>query len=102
MTGLTEDTELIRHALEYVIEIYQELTQENGAPTPGTQNQTVAFILADPELSRAVKEWGQRNSADQARAAPPRRLPVDETYRRVAYFLSRTMETPVFARHDHS
>jgi hypothetical protein len=98
MTGFTEDPALIRHAIEYVVELYEELSQENGAPTPGTQNQTVEFILADPELSRAVDEWGTRTGSDEATAAPPRRLPRDETYRRVAAFLRSVMDPPVFER----
>jgi hypothetical protein len=52
-----KNTKLIRQALAYVIELYHELTEENGAPTLGIQNQVVDFILADPELSRAVLDW---------------------------------------------
>jgi len=54
--AVTENTKLIRQALAYVIELYRELTEENGAPTLGTQNQVVDFILADPELRRAVSD----------------------------------------------
>jgi len=100
MTGLTEDTLLIRHAIEYVAELYRELSAENGAPTPGTQNQAVDLILADPELTRAVEEWARRHSIDEATTAPPQRLPYDEAYRRVAAFLQQAMEIPVFARKD--
>src|SRR5215469_16001584 len=50
MAVLTEDTELAADALAYVIELYRELNGENGAPSLGTQNQAVEFILADPEL----------------------------------------------------
>ena len=35
MTQVTEDTALIRHALAYAIELYRELTDENGAPSLG-------------------------------------------------------------------
>ena len=101
MVGLTEDTALIRAAISYVIELYRELTVENGAPTLGTQNQAVDFILADPELARAVKEWAEHAHTDEASTEPPRRLPFDETYRRVGAFLRGVMETPVFARGDH-
>lgn len=52
-----EDTRLRRQALVYVIELYEELTEENGAPTLGTQNQAVDFILLDPDRCRAVAEW---------------------------------------------
>jgi hypothetical protein len=100
MTGLAHDTELIRHAVEYVAELYRELSAENVAPTPGTQNQAVNFILADPALSRAVKAWGERTRADEATAAPPQRLPFDKTYRRVEAFIRSVMERPVFARKD--
>ena len=34
----TEDTALIRQAVAYVIGLFRELTEENGAPTLGTQN----------------------------------------------------------------
>jgi len=54
--AITGDTTLIRQALAYVIELYHELTEENGAPTLGIQNQVVDFILADPELRRAVSD----------------------------------------------
>ena len=43
-----ENTRLRQAALAYVIDLYDELTEENGAPTLGTQNQAVDFILADP------------------------------------------------------
>ena len=46
----TEDTLLIRQAMAYVIELYREMTEENGAPMLGTQNQVVDYILAEPEL----------------------------------------------------
>lgn len=100
MVRPTEDTRLKEHALEYVIEVYRELSEENGAPTPGTQNQAVDFILADPELTRSVDEWARGTRPDEATTAPRQRLPYDETYRRVAGFLRRVMETPVFERKD--
>ena len=100
MVGFTEDTALIIDACAYVIELYRELTEENGAPTPGTQNQAVNFILADPLLSRNVKAWGESRRVDEATAAPPQRLPFDETYRRVRDFLVSSMEAPVFERKD--
>jgi hypothetical protein len=95
-----EDTSLIAAALAYVVELYRELSQENGAPTPGTQNQAVDFILADPELSRGVSEWGKRTRVGEVTTAPPHRLPCDETYRRVAPFLRKVMEAPRLARQD--
>ena len=62
----TEDTKLGAQALAYVIELYRELTVENGAPTLGTQNQAVDFIRADPELRRAVSAWAEAADIDEA------------------------------------
>jgi hypothetical protein len=92
-----EDTSLRRAALAYVIALYQELTEENGAPTLGTQNQAVDFILADPELCRAVSAWAATANIDEASTAPPRVLPQDAVYRRVRGFMEEIMEPPVFA-----
>ena len=78
MTQVTEDTALIRHALAYAIELYRELTDENGAPSLGTQNQTVDFILDDPQLRSAIEAWARTAQTDEATTAPPRRLPRDE------------------------
>ena len=82
MPAITEDTLLIRQALAYAIELYRELSEENGAPSLGTQNQVVDFILADPELRAAVAHWGRLVDSDEATTAPPRRLPCDAAYRR--------------------
>jgi antirestriction protein ArdC len=49
-----DDTKLGAQALAYVIELYRELTAENGAPTLGTQNQAVDFIRSNPELRKAA------------------------------------------------
>lgn len=100
MTACIEDTVLIRSALAYVIELYRELSGENGAPSLGTQNQAVDFICADPELSRAIVEWGRRARIDEATTAPPRRLPGDAAYRRIAAFMRSVMARPVFAAKD--
>lgn len=100
MTGLTEDTALIGDAIAYVIALYRDLSAENGAPNLGTQNQTVDFILADPELGLAVKRWGERARVGEATTAPAQRLPFDEAYRRIGAFLRSAMEPPVFARKD--
>lgn len=59
MTAIGEDTGLIHRALTYAIELYRELTDENGAPTPSTQNQIADFILADPKLREAIAQWGR-------------------------------------------
>src|SRR5438552_7911375 len=91
-----EDTKLREQALAYVIRLYDELTEENGAPTLGTQNQAVDFILADPELCRAVADWAKTTQIDEATTAPPRRLPQDALYDRVRAFLVRIMEPSVF------
>lgn len=92
-----EDTRLRQQALAYVIELYGELTEENGAPTLGTQNQAVDFILADPDLCRAVAAWAGTRNIDEASMAPPQRLPEDDLFRRVRAFLEEIMERPVFA-----
>jgi hypothetical protein len=92
-----EDTRLKRQALAYVIELYRELTAENGAPTLGTQNQAVDFILADPDLCRAVAAWAETAEIDEATTTPPRRLRRDALYDRVRAYLGRIMEPPVFA-----
>ena len=97
MTLPFEDTTLKRQALAYVIRLYDELTEENGAPTLGTQNQAVDFILADPELRHAVAAWAETTEIDEATTAPPRRLPRDALYDRVRGYLEQIMEPPVFA-----
>ena len=98
MPAITEDTVLIRQALSYAIEVYRELTEENGAPSLGTQNQVVDFILTDPELSAAVAHWAGVTQPDEATTAPPRRLPCDATYRRIRAYLESIMDQPVFTR----
>jgi hypothetical protein len=98
MPALTEDTVPIRRAIAYVIELYRELTAENGAPSLGTQNQVVEFILADPELREAVAQWGQAADPDEAATQPLRRLPCDATYQRARAYLRRVMDEPVFTR----
>jgi hypothetical protein len=91
-----EDTKLGAQALAYVIEVYRELTVENGAPTLGTQNQAVDFIRADPELCRAVAAWATKAEIDEATTAPRQRLPFDALYDRVRAFFERTMAPSVF------
>src|SRR5207237_10195273 len=95
-----EDPKLRREALVYVIRLYDELTEENGAPTLGTQNQAVDFILADPELRRAVVAWAETAEIDEATTAPPRRLPRAALYDRVRAYLAAIMERPIFAEPD--
>jgi hypothetical protein len=98
MPAITEDTLLIRHALAYAIELYRELSEENGAPSLGTQNQVVDFILADPELRAAAAHWGRLVESDEATTAPPQRLPFDAAYRRISAYLQSIMDEPVFTR----
>src|SRR5213080_3297792 len=93
-----EDTKLGAQAHAYVIELYRELTVENGAPTLGTQNQVVDFILADPELSRAVSDWARTVEIDEATTGPPSRLPLDDAYQRIRTYLRSVMDQPVFSR----
>jgi hypothetical protein len=96
MAWPVEDTKLREQALVYVIRLYDELTEENGAPTLGTQNQAVDFILADAELCRAVADWAKTTEIDEATTAPLQRLPRDALHDRVRAFLARTMAPPVF------
>jgi hypothetical protein len=96
--AIAENTLLIRQAMAYVIELYRELTEENGAPTLGIQNQVVDFILADPELREAVSDWARSVDIDEATTAPPARLPRDNTYRRIRAYLQSVMDQPVFTR----
>ena len=98
MTLLAEDTGLRQAALAYVSALYREVTGENGAPTLGTVNQAVEFILADSELRRGVAQWAARENIDEAATAPPRRLQQDGVYDRVSAFLEDIMEEPVFER----
>jgi hypothetical protein len=98
MAATTEDTVLIRQAMAYVVELYRELTEENGAPSLGTQNQVVDFILADPELREAVARWGRTVETEEATTEPPRRLPGDAAYRRIRTQMQSAMEQPVFTR----
>ena len=86
-----EDAKLGVQALAYVIELYRELTVENGAPTLGTQNQAVDFIRADPERRRAVAAWAETVEINEATMAPRRCLPFDALYNQVRAFLERTM-----------
>lgn len=98
MAARTEDTTLIADALAYVCRAYRELSQENGAPTVGTQNQAVDFILGNPELARAVARWGEAARIGEASTAPPQMLPRDRLYELVCGYLGAIMEPPVFER----
>jgi hypothetical protein len=100
MADILEDTELIRDALAYVTELYEELTQENGAPTLGLQNQAVDLIRSDPGLRAAVTAWGRGAAVDEATTAPPRRLPYDAAYERVRAFLISAMDVPIMVRQE--
>ena len=91
MALLVEDTRLRLQALAYVIALYDDLTAENGAPTLGTQNQAVDFILSDPELRRTVAEWATTRDIDEASTAPRRRLPQDDLFRRVRTLFENAM-----------
>jgi hypothetical protein len=86
MATTTVDTTLIGRALAYVIELYRDLTDENGARTLGTQNQIVDFILDDPELREAVAQWGEAVETNEARTRAPKRLPDNAAYRRIRDF----------------
>jgi len=80
----------------YVIALYRELTEENGAPMPGTGNQIVDFILADPERRRSVAAWAATMSVGEATTAPPQRLPQDNFYVEIRTLMEQIMAPPVF------
>jgi len=91
-----EDIGLRQAAHAYVIALYRELTEENGAPMPGTQNQVVDFILADPERRRCVAAWAATAAVEEATTAPPQLLPQDTFYVEVRTLIERIMAPPVF------
>ena len=95
MVPLTEEERLRLAALAYVIDLHDELTQENGAPPLGTQNQAVDFILGDPELRRALTDWAADAEIDEA-TLTLRRPPQDALYARVRSYLERIGERRVF------
>ena len=92
---MAEDVRL--QALTYVIKLYDELTAENGAPTLGTQNQAVDFILADPERRRAVAEWAKSINIDEASTAPMQRLPYNQLYQQVHAYLETIVKATAAA-----
>jgi len=92
-----EDTRLRQAALAYVIALYEELTGENGAPTLGTQNQAVDFILSDSDLRRGVARWAAEAGIGDGAMAPPWRLPQDGLHDRVRAYLEEIIGRPVFA-----
>jgi len=91
-----EDIGLRQAAHAYVIALYRELTEENGAPMLGTENQVVDFILADPERQRRVAAWAATTSLGEATTAPPQRLPQDTFYVEVRTLMEQIMAPPVF------
>jgi hypothetical protein len=96
MLPLTEDGRLRLAALAYVIESHEELTQENGAPPLGTQNQAVDFILGDPELRHALADWAANAEIDEAPTTLQRRPPYDVLYHRVRDYLEHIGGRRVF------
>ena len=96
MVPLTEEERLRLAALAYVIELHEELTQENGAPPLGTQNQAVDFILGDPESLRALAMWAANAEIAEATTTPQRRPPQDALYHRVRDYLEHIGGRRVF------
>jgi len=92
---VSEDVRL--QALIYVIKLYDELTAENAAPTLGTQNQTVEFILANPERRRYVAEWATSMNIEEASTAPRQRLPYNQLYQQVHAYLETIMRATAAA-----
>jgi hypothetical protein len=75
-----------------ITEVYRELSEENGAPSLGTQNQVVDFIRAGPDLRAAVAHWADLIESDEATTAPPRRLPCDAAYPHIRAYLQSIMD----------
>jgi hypothetical protein len=96
MMQLTREARLRLAALAYVIHLHNELTQENGAPPLGTQNQAVDFILGDPELRRALADWAADADLEQITTAM-RRPPHDALYHRVRSYLEQIDRPRIFA-----
>jgi len=95
MLPFTEEERLRLAALAYVIDLHDELTQENGAPPLGTQNQTVDFILSNPELRRALAAWAADTEVDEA-SLKLRRPPQDALYDQVRSYLEHIGAKRVF------
>src|SRR3954453_7633352 len=93
-----EDIGLRQAAYAYVIALYRELSEENGAPMPGTQNQVVDFVLADPERRRRGGAGAPPSSVEEATTAPPQRLPQDTFYVEVRTLMKQIMAPPAFER----
>jgi hypothetical protein len=91
MLRFTEEERLRLAALAYVIDLHDELTQENGAPP----NQTVDFILGDPELRRALAAWAADAEVDEA-SLRLRRPPQDALYDQVRSYLEHIGGKRVF------
>jgi hypothetical protein len=103
MNGATEkDERTAIDALRYVVALHEELTEENGAPTLGTQNQAVDFILADPDLAAYVRRWAAAQPDDDPVPRPPERLPQDDAYRRVRARLEAAMDGSIFRHPAHN
>lgn len=100
--GRTEDTATIIAALAYVTALYRELSDENGAPPLGTQNQVVDFVLSDAMLTDYVQRWASRQHEDDPVPAPPQRLPRDGVYDLIAARMRDAMEAPIFLRQEHN
>ena len=66
--------------MAYVVELYREMTEENGAPTLGTQHQVVQFVL-HPEPCFAVS-WSVRTAEIEEVTTPSARLRDDGAHLR--------------------
>jgi hypothetical protein len=102
VTRIEEEASLVLDALAYVTLLYDEVAQENGAPTLGTQNQVVDFIRYDPELREYVRNWARRRTVHEATIEPPQRLPQDAAYWRIRAELLRDMTDPVAERPEQT
>jgi hypothetical protein len=98
MPALTEDTVLIRRTIAYLIELYRELTAENGPPpVSGRRTGWSNSSLPTPSCASS-RTMGKAADPDGATTQPLRRLPCDATYQRARAYLRRVMDKPVFTR----
>jgi hypothetical protein len=100
MVELTKEARLKMAALAYVIGLHNELTQENGAPPLGTQNQAVDFILGDTELRRALADCAADADIDEMTTVL-RWPPQDALCHRVRSYLEQIDGPRVFATAEH-
>jgi len=76
MPALTEDTVLIRRAIAYVIELYRELTAENGLPVSGRRTRWSNSSLPTPSCARQSRNGVKRPTRMRRRPSHSGACPV--------------------------